>query len=84
MRIGPDDKIYVITDAQKGDVLEDIISEESIKTLGLRFKGGLLIEENATIFTSKAEAEREAKKRLKVAEFIEKIRNTEISDDDGE
>ena len=82
MKIGPNDKFYVVTDAVEGSKLEDILSEETIKTLGLRFKGGLSIEENATIFTSKAEAEREAKKRLKVAEFIAKIKQTEITEDD--
>lgn len=84
MKIGPDDKFWVVTDATPVSELADICFETSLRGLELQFRGGLSMNSNPTIFTSKEEAEKAASKRLKTAELIEKIRNTEISDDDGE
>lgn len=82
MKIGPDDKIWVTTDATPVSVIEDICFETTLRGLELQFRGGLSMDSNPTIYTKKDEALMEAKKRLKVAEFIEKIRNTEITEDD--
>ena len=82
MKLGPDDKFWVVCDANSESVIEDICFETSLRGLELQFRGGLSIDSNPTIFTSKEEADKAAKKRLKTAEFIEKIRNTEISEDD--
>jgi hypothetical protein len=84
MRIGPDDKFWVVTDATPDSVLEDICFETSIRGLELQFRGGLSMDSNPTIYTSKWDAEKAAKKRLKAAEFIEKFRQARISDDEGE
>lgn len=82
MRIGPDDKFWLVTDATTDSVLEDICFLTSIRGLELQFRGGLSMDSNPTIYTSKWDAEKAAKKRLKAAEFIEKIRDAEVSDDD--
>lgn len=82
MKIGHGDKIWVVCDATANSVIEDICFETSIRGLELQFRGGLSMDSNPTIYTKKEEALREAKNRLKVAEFIEKLRNTEISEDD--
>jgi len=84
MKIGPNDKFYVVTDANSESVIEDICFETSLRGLELQFRGGLSMDCNPTIFTSREDAEKAAKKRLTTAELIAKIRNTEISDDDGE
>jgi len=84
MKIGPDDKFWLVCDATANSVLEDICFEASIRSMELQFLGGLTMDSNPTIYTSKWDAEKAAKKRLKAAEFIEKIRNARISDDDGE
>ena len=81
MKIGPNDKIWVVCDATANSIIEDICFEASLRGLELQFRGGLSIDSNPTIYTSKEEAEKAAKKRLKVAELIHKIRNTEISED---
>ena len=81
MRIGPDDKFWVVTDATTDSELEDICFETSMRGLELQFRGGLSMDCNPTIYTSKWDAEKAAKKRLKAAEFLEKIRNAEVSDD---
>ncbi len=84
MKIGHDDKFWVVMDATPISELADICFETSLRGLELQFWGGLSMDCNPTIFTSKEEAEKAARKRLKTAELIEKIRRTEISDDDRE
>jgi hypothetical protein len=83
MKIGANDKFWVVTDAGPESVLEDICFETTLRGLDLQFRGGLSMDSNPTIFTKKEEALLEAKKRLKVAQFVEKIRNAEITEDGG-
>jgi hypothetical protein len=82
MRIGPGDKFWLVTDATPTSELADICFETSIRGLELQFRGGLTMDMNPTIYTSRDEAEKAARKRLKAAQFIEKIRSTEVSGDE--
>jgi hypothetical protein len=82
MKIGPGDKIWVVTDATPVSVLEDVCFETTLRGLELQFRGGLSMDSNPTIYTKKDEALLEARKRLKVAQFVEKIRNAEITEDE--
>ncbi len=64
MRYGPNEKWWIVVDAQSDGTLEDIVFQASLKDLELQFKGGLKIEENPTLFTDQKEAEVEAYGRL--------------------
>lgn len=64
MRIGPDDKFWVVTDPTKESELEDIVFQTTLRGLELQFKGGLTIAANPTIFTEEDEARIEARQRL--------------------
>ncbi len=57
MRLGPDDKFWLVVDPTKISTLADILFETTLRGLELQFKGGLTAAENPTIFTEKAEAE---------------------------
>ena len=70
MKIGPDDPFWVVVDAKPKSEIGDVLFECSIRGLDLQFKGGLKMEENPTIFTDRAEAEREAQKRLLVRKVM--------------
>jgi len=65
MRFRPDDKFFVVVDASPMSELVDVCFESSLRHLLNQFRGGLTLEENPTIFTSQAEALREARRRLK-------------------
>ena len=64
MRLGPDDKFWLVLDPTPLSTLADILFETTLRGLELQFKGGLTAAENPMIFTDKAEAEREAHGRL--------------------
>ncbi len=64
MRFGTDDKFLVVVDPTLESTLGDILFEASLRDLELHFRGGLKAEHNPTIFTDRAEAEREAQGRL--------------------
>jgi hypothetical protein len=81
MKYGTDYRFWVVTDPTPHSELIDILFEASLRDLELQFKGGLTACNHPTLFTEKGEAEQEARKRLKVAQFVEKIRNTEITED---
>ena len=74
MKIGPDDKFWVVTDASADSVLEDICFETSLRGLELQFRGGLTMDMNPTIYTSKWDAEKAAKKRLQLGKVMEQLR----------
>lgn len=74
MRIGPDDKFWVVTDAGPESVIEDICFETSIRGLELQFRGGLSMGSNPTIYTSKWDAEKAARKRLQLGKVMEQLR----------
>ena len=64
MHIGPDDTFWVVTDPTRESELADICFVTSLRSLERQFRGGLTAAENPTIFTEKAEAEEEARRRL--------------------
>lgn len=74
MKIGPDDKFWVVTDATPISELADICFETTLRGLELQFRGGLSMDSNPTIFTSKEEAEKAAKKRLQLGKIMEQLR----------
>ena len=57
MRIGPDDKFWVVVDATPESEMGDILFETTLRGLDLQFKGGLSMEQNPTIFTDHQVAE---------------------------
>lgn len=64
MRIGTDERFWVVVDPEATSVTADVCFESSIRGLEAQFRGGLSVSENPTIFTDREEAEREAKRRL--------------------
>lgn len=64
MRLGPDDKFWVVVDPSPVSELDDILFETTLRGLGLQFKGGLTMDQNPTIFTDHQEAKYEAFGRL--------------------
>ena len=64
MRIGPEDRMWVVTDPTSQSELADICFEASLADLHLQFKGGLTMASNPTLFTDRGEAEVEALGRL--------------------
>lgn len=73
MRIGPQDRFWLVTDATPESTLGDVLAEVTLGELELQFKGGLTIADNPAIFTDEDEAEQEAQRRLvavKTAELI--------------
>lgn len=64
MRIETDERFWVVVDPEATSVLADVCFESSIRGLEAQFRGGLAISENPAIFTDRAEAERDAKRRL--------------------
>jgi hypothetical protein len=64
MRYGPDDRFWVVTDPKQESTLGDIFFAASLRELELQIKGGLVIADNPTLFTDRAEAETEARTRL--------------------
>ncbi len=75
MRIGPEHRIWVVSDPGPYSTLPDICHETDLAGLALQFRGGLdVAAENATIFTSQEEAHEEAKNRLVVWRIAGRIR----------
>ena len=68
MRFGLDDPFWVVTNPRPESELADICFESSIRSMVLQFKGGLTLDENPTVFTTYAEAEKEAMRRLGIEE----------------
>ena len=66
MRFCLDDKFWVVTDPRPESELGDVCFESSIRNMALQFKGGLSLDDNPTVYTDRAEAEREARRRLKI------------------
>jgi len=64
MRLGPDDKFWLVTDPSTASEMADVLTETTLTHLVLMFKGGLTMEEHPTLFTDKAEAKIEAFGRL--------------------
>ncbi len=60
MRIGPNDKFWLVTDPTPTSQPNDHVTQASLKNLDLMFNGGLSMTENPTLFTDKQEAEIEA------------------------
>ncbi len=65
MRFGPKDKFWVVTDPSPLCVLGDVLFAASLTELYMQFRGGLTLDQNPTLFTDQAEAEVEAKARLR-------------------
>ena len=64
MRIGPDDRLWVVVDPKPESTREDILFQASLRDLALQMRGGLTMEEHPTLFTDRREAEIEAYGRL--------------------
>ncbi len=64
MQIGPDDTFWVVTDPTRESEFADICFVTSLRSLERQFRGGLTAAENPTIFTDRADAEAEARRRL--------------------
>ena len=64
MRIGPDDKLWIVTDSGPESTEGDILFEASLRELATQLKGGLTMDEHPTLFTDKREAQLEAYGRL--------------------
>jgi hypothetical protein len=73
VRIGPEDRIYVVTDPTPRSELGDILSEGNLHDLELQFRGGLTCEQRPTIFTNHSEAEKDAKRRIAAVRAIQAI-----------
>ncbi len=68
MRLELDTQIWVVTDAQPGWEIGDILDETTLRGLLLRARGGLEVSENPTVFTTEEEARREADARRRAVE----------------
>lgn len=66
MRIGFDDRIWVVTDPNQHSVFIDIFQETTLRSLALQFKGGLSMDSNPTIYTKPCEAKADAKNRMSI------------------
>ena len=64
MKLGPDDKFWIVSDAGQHDTLGDMCFEASLRDLELQFRGGFTCERNPVLFTGREEAEAEARDRL--------------------
>jgi len=64
MRYGLDEQLWVVVDPKPQSTLGDVLFQASLRDLSLQFKGGLTPEENPTLFSSRDEAETEARARL--------------------
>jgi hypothetical protein len=64
MKIGTDQKMWVVVDPQPASGLSDVCFEVSLRELERMFRGGLTCEENPTLFTDGEEANANAHKRL--------------------
>ncbi len=73
MRVGPDDKIWVVVDAKPSSEMADVLFESTLRGLELQFKGGMTMDEHPTVFDDKAEAEQEARRRLMVRKVAEVV-----------
>ncbi len=65
MRVGPDDKFWVVVDPSPESVIEDVLFRASPWDLERQFRGGLTMASNPTIFTKEDEARTEAQRRLR-------------------
>jgi len=63
-RYGPDDALWVVTDAGPVSELGDICFRASLRDLLLLFDGGLTLEQHPTLFTDEDDAVEDAKNRL--------------------
>ncbi len=73
MRIGPDEKLWVVVDPKPTSTEADMCFRASLRDLELQFRGGLTMAENPTLFTDEREAKMEAYGRLtamRVAQHI--------------
>ena len=68
MRLELETKIWVVTDAQPGWEISDILDETTLRGLLLRVRGGLDVSENPTVFTDDEEARAEAEERMSAVE----------------
>ena len=64
MRLNTDDTFWLVTDPTSLSELIDICFATTLRGLELQFRGGLTAAQNLTLFTERAEAEREAGRRL--------------------
>lgn len=64
MRFGPKEKFWITVDPTPDSSLADVCFACSLSDLELQFRGGLKMDMNPTLFTSKAEAEADANARL--------------------
>lgn len=80
MRIGQDDKFWVVTDPTPESEQADICFEASLRDLERQFKGGLTAGHNPTLFTDRREAEVEAVGRLVAMRVARVLRHSKTRD----
>ncbi len=73
MRLGPNDKFWIVRDPNLTSESSDVLFESSLRDLELQIRGGLTMEYNPTLFTDRKEAESEAKRRLTALEAYRAI-----------
>ena len=76
MRIGPDDKFWVVIDPTPNSTIGDVLFETTLHGLELQFKGGLTSAARPALYADEAEAEADALGRLKlreIANILEKL-----------
>jgi hypothetical protein len=74
MRYGPKDEFWMVTNPTPTSELADICFATSLENLALQLKGGLSMDADPTMFTTREEAELEARCRLVAMETSHAIR----------
>ena len=81
MKIGTDEKVWLVVDPQPESELGDVCFEASLRSLERQFRGGLTCEENPTLFTDADEAKAEAIVRLQARDAaVEVVRGVQHSE----
>ncbi len=76
MRIGHQDRFYVVVDPTPECELADIFFACDFHDLELQIKGGLSHERRPAIFTERADGEREAERRLAAMKAVQVMLET--------
>ena len=64
IRIATHDRVYLVVDALPESVVADVLTETTLADLASMFRGGLQASRHPTVYTARADAERDARARL--------------------
>ena len=78
MRIGPDDKFWVVLDPSPHSSIGDVLFETSLLGLERQFKGGLTSASRPALYINEGEAETDALGRLKLREIANILQNIHV------